>query len=141
MVRQNDICNRSEGDLAMLIYRGVNGPGVDDKGRIFGETGEADASDTQRRADSEFWRIATTKRPRIKLLIIVVQGEIRRIWQVFPEGKWSEENGKVGLPLGEHPLTLDEVRRLYPALGMAVGDWLSRQRGKMREYIPVEGLK
>jgi len=45
---------------------------VDAKGRVYGETGGGDASEAQRRADSEYWRIAEAMRPKIRLLIVIV---------------------------------------------------------------------
>ena len=56
--------------IAMLVYPGP-GRGVDAKGRVYGETGEGDASEAQRRAGSEYWRIAEAMRPKIRLLIVV----------------------------------------------------------------------
>ena len=139
MAPRSAVQDERQNDLAMLIYRGTDGPSVDDKGRIFGETGESDASAAQRRADSEFCRIAEAKRPRIKLLIVIVRGKVRRIWPVIPTDPWTEEDGKVGLPLGKYPLTPEQVRSRYPALGIAVGDERPRQQGKMREYVPICG--
>jgi len=45
---------------------------VDAKGRVYGETGEGDASEAQRRADSEYWRIAEAMRPKIRRCILIV---------------------------------------------------------------------
>ena len=131
--------NQRRDEVAMLIYRGAEGPRIDDQGRVYGETGLGDAGKIQRRADSEFWRIAEAMRSKIRLLIVVVQGEVRRIWPVMPADTWKEENGKVALPLGERPLEPEEVRTRYPALGIAVGDQIPRQQGKMREYVPIDG--
>ena len=70
---------------------------------------------------------------------MVVQGEVPRIWPVNPTDPWTEEDGKVSLPLGECPLTPEEVRSRYPALGIALGDERPRQQGKIREYVTVRG--
>jgi len=114
---------------------------VDAKGRVYGETGEGDASEAQRRADSEYWRIAEAMRPKIRLLIVIVLGEVRRIWPVMLVEAWAEEDGKVALPRGERPLTSEEVRTRYPALGMAVGGERPMRQGLMREYVPVDGTQ
>jgi len=112
---------------------------VDAKGRVYGETGEGDATEAQRRADSENWRIAEAMRPKIRLLIVIVVGEVRRIWPVMLVETWAEEDGKVALPRGERPATPEEVRTRYPALGMAVGGERPMRQGLMREYVPVDG--
>jgi len=114
---------------------------VDAKGRAYGETGEGDASEAQRRADSEYWRIAEAMRPKIRLLIVIVVGEVRRIWPVMLVETWAEEDGEVALPRGERPLTPEEVGTRYPALGMAVGGERPMRQGLMREYVPVDGTQ
>ncbi len=127
-------------EIAMLVYRGP-GRQVDADGRVYGETSEGDASDAQRRADSGYWRIAEAARPKIRLLIVIVQGKVRRIWPVMSVETWAEEDGKVALPLDERPLTPEEVRTRYPALGIAVGDERPPRQGLMREYVPVDGTQ
>jgi hypothetical protein len=125
------------GDLAMLIYRGA-GSGSDDDGRAYGETGQDDA--TQRLADGRWWRVAKASRSKIRLLIVVDRGHVRRIWPVKEDAVWEENpDGKVALPLGERPMTAQEVEERYPALGIRLGDHRPMQRGKLREYIPVDG--
>ena len=125
-------------EIAMLIYRGPDpSPGID--GRIYGETGEGDDSPNQRWADAHWWRIAAARRPKIRLLIVVVRGQVRRIWPVMPAENWEENaSGKVALPLGERPLTRDEVQQRYPALHIAVGDKRPARQGLMREYVQVD---
>jgi hypothetical protein len=98
-------------EIAMLVYWDP-GRQVDADGRVCGETSEGDASEAQRRADSEYRRIAEAARPKIRLLIVIVQGKVRRIWPVMPAETWAEEDGKVALPLDERPLT---PRRSVPA--------------------------
>ncbi|MGW1498877.1 hypothetical protein ACWCQW_09950 [Streptomyces mirabilis] len=127
------------GEIAMVIYRNEGG-GVDAEGRLFGETGGND--DTQRDADGPYWRVAKASRPKIRLLVIVVAGEVRRIWPVDPSDAWVEQpggSGKVALPLGEHPLKPEEVRALYPDFGIAVGDQRPMRQGLLREYVPLDG--
>jgi hypothetical protein len=126
-------------EIALVIYRGPD-PSPDIDGHIYGETGDPDGSPGQRWADAHWWRIAIARRPEIRLLIVVVQGEVRRIWPVMPAETWEEDaTGKVALPLGERPLTPDEVRQRCPSLGIAVGDHRPARQGLMREYIPVDG--
>lgn len=127
------------GEIALVIYRGPDpSPLID--GHIYGETGEGDDSANQRWADAHWWRIASARRRHIRLLIVVVKGEVRRIWQVVPSETWEEDaNGKVALPLGERPLSPGDVRQSYPALGIAVGDQRPARQGLMREYVSVDG--
>lgn len=132
-------------EVAMVIYRGP-GPRVDPDGRIYGETGEvgtADPDDEQRWADSHWWRIATDMRPKIRLFIVVVQGEVRRIWPVMPvpAEDWEQDRGKVAVPLGEHTLTPEQIRADFPSLGIAVGDQRPMRQGLMREYVPAGGRR
>ncbi|MFE4264497.1 hypothetical protein [Streptomyces sp. NPDC056883] len=122
-------------DLAMVIYRGV-GTGTDDDGRVYGETGLDDA--TQRLADGRWWRIAQVSRTRIRLLVVVDRGQVRRVWPVKAGGTWEvSADGKVALPLAEHPLTGQELAVRYPALGINLGDHRPMRRGLLREYVPV----
>lgn len=125
-------------EIAFVIYRGPDPSPVID-GHIYGETGEREDSPGQRWADAHWWRIALAARPKIRLLIVVVSGEVRRIWAVMAAATWEEDaSGKVALPLGERPLTPDEVRQRYPTLGIAVGDQRGGRQGLMREYVPVD---
>jgi hypothetical protein len=127
------------GDLAMVIYRGA-GTGTDDDGRAYGETGQDDA--TQRLADGRWWRVAKGSRTKIRLLVVVDRGRVRRIWPVVEDAVWEEAtDGKVALPLAVRPLTSQEVSDRYPALGLNLGDQRPMQRGKLREYIPIDGAE
>jgi Ni,Fe-hydrogenase III small subunit len=123
----------------MVIYRGPEpSPGID--GHTYGETGEPDDSPVQRWADAHWWRIRVDKHPKIRLLIVVVSGELRRIWPVELTSNWEQEpGGKIALPLGARPLTSDEVHERYPGLGITIGDHRPSRQGLMREYVPVDG--
>jgi hypothetical protein len=127
-------------EVAFVVYRGPDPSPVID-GHVYGETGAGDASAAQRWADAHWWRIAATMRPKIRLLIVVVKGRVRRIWEVMPAGDWEVDplSGKVGLPLAERPLTPDEVGQGYPDLGISVDDERPARQGLMREYVPVRG--
>jgi hypothetical protein len=122
-------------ELAMVIYRG-DGAAYDDQGRPYGEVGDGDI-EVQRRADSEWWRVAKTAQPKIKVLVVVVAGTVTRIWPVEARDQWDQEAGKVALPLGPTPLTPDEVARLYPELGLNYDDHRAMRRGLLREYLPL----
>jgi hypothetical protein len=126
------------GDLAMVIYRGAV-TGTDDDGRTYGETGLGDAA--QRLADGRWWRVAKASRSKIRLLVVVDRGHVRRIWPVEEGGAWKEDSdGKVALPLASQPLTAEQVAERYPALGVNLGDHRPMQRGKLREYVPIDGI-
>jgi hypothetical protein len=126
------------GELAMVVYRGV-GTATDEDGRVFGETGEDDASEGQRLADDRWWRVAKASQKRIRLLIVVGSGRVRRIWEVEQKPDWERgPGGKVALPLGPHPLTPQEVADRYPDLGVAVDDERRMRQGLLREYIPLD---
>ena len=124
--------------IAMLVYPGP-GRGVDAKGRVYGETGEGDASEAQRRAGSEYWRIAEAMRPKIRLLI-VVQGEVRRIGPVMPVDLVGGRRKGCAAP-GRAPA--DPRGGPYPLPGArhAVGGERPMRQGLMREYAPVDGTQ
>ncbi|MFF2078366.1 hypothetical protein ACFVXG_26870 [Kitasatospora sp. NPDC058162] len=84
-------------ELAMVVYRGT-GIGYDEDGRPYGELGDEDPS-AQQVADSRWWRVAKATRPRIKALVVVTAGTVTRIWQVQPGAPWTEQDGKVAIPL------------------------------------------
>jgi hypothetical protein len=124
-------------EVAFVIYRGPD-PSPVIGGHVYGETGGGDYSPDQRWADAHWWRIAKAMRPRIRLLVVVVRGEVRRIWEVMPGADWEEDTGgKSGIPLGERPLTPDEIRDRYPKFNLAVGDVRPARQGLMREYVPL----
>ncbi|WP_371801559.1 hypothetical protein OHA38_43365 (plasmid) [Streptomyces sp. NBC_01732] len=126
-------------DLAMVIYRGGAGTGTDADGRVYGETGQDDAA--QRLADGRWWRVAQASRRKIRLLIVVDRGQVRRIWPVREDVDiWEESaDSRVAFPLGERPLTQQELDARYPALGICLGDHRPARRGLLREYVPIDG--
>jgi len=64
---------------------------------------------SQRWADAHRRGIAIAQRPKIRLLVVAVSGEVRRIWPVVPDEAWEKDaSGKVVLPLGSRPLIPDE---------------------------------
>jgi hypothetical protein len=128
------------GELAMVVYRGA-GTATDADGRVYGETGQGDASQDQLLADGRWWRVAKASRKRIRLLIVVASGRVCRIWEVEPNREWDPDpggGGKVALPLGPRPLAPQEVADRYPDLGVAVGDERRMRQGLLREYIPLD---
>ncbi|MFI6587449.1 hypothetical protein [Embleya sp. NPDC050493] len=127
------------GDLAMVVYRGPGAGGTDDDGRAYGETGTGDASPTQQEADGAWWRVAKASRPKIRALVVVDRGVVVRVWPVDPTRAWLERDGRVALPLGDRPLTADEIATRYPSLGIALGDERPMRRGLLREYVALDG--
>jgi len=74
---------------------------------IKGETGQTDA--VQREADSRYWS-ASPCRPCVRLLIVIADGVVCRIWPVDAGTEWIAEPGgtrKFILPLAGHPLDHD----------------------------------
>jgi hypothetical protein len=126
-------------EVAFVIYRGP-APSPVINGHVYGEIGQVGPD--QRWADAHWWRIARAMRPMIRLLIIVVNGEVTRIWEVLSAEHWEEDpegSGKVGIPLANSPLTPQEVLRDYPDLGIALNDRRPARQGLMREYVPIRG--
>lgn len=126
-------------DIAMVVYRNHAGR-VDDDDRAYGEVGPDLVA--QRNADRCWWRVDKRQRQHIKLLIVIDRGECRRIWPVDPSGHWEPKGDSstfVALPLGERPLTPDQVRTDFPELGITIGNERPMRQGLMREYIPIDG--
>lgn len=126
-------------DFAMVVYRNATGR-VDDDGRPFGETDGA-GDGVQRTADAQWWRVDQQQRPKIKLLVVVFRGEVRRIWRVLPDRPWpSKGDGStfVEVPVEDVPLTHEEVREHYPDLGLNLGDKRAMRQGLIREYLALD---
>ena len=128
--------------IAMVIYRNEVTSVDHVSGRLFGETGGG--HDVQRDADSGYWRVAKARQSQIRLLVVVVTGQVRRIWPVLPEREWVQQpdgSGRVAIPLGECPLSPSEVLELHPGLGIAEGDVRPMRQGLLREYVPLDGTR
>jgi hypothetical protein len=59
---------------------------------------------------------------------------------VVPAERWERDatGEKVALPLGERPLTAQEVAERYPNLGLSLEDERPMRQGLLREYIPID---
>ncbi|MFF1733708.1 hypothetical protein [Streptomyces sp. NPDC058247] len=126
-------------DIAMVVYR-RGAELVDDDGRLYGETSHGDAA--QRTADAQWWRVDKKQRPKVRLLVVVFRGEVRRIWRVLPDGQWRPKGDGstfVEVPVEDQPLTAAEVREHYPRLGLNLGGARPMRQGLIREYLPVDG--
>ncbi|WP_145969039.1 hypothetical protein [Streptomyces hyaluromycini] len=131
-VRQRE---RGTSGIVMVVYRGTNTEKVDDKGRLFGETGQGEDSAAQLRADSEWFAVAQDKRETLRAVVYVVEGKVARVREI-EDGEWREEEGKVALPVGP-ALSPAEVRQMFPTLPFNVDSPRPMVRGKIREYIAL----
>ncbi len=125
-------------ELAMVFWRSEDHYGVGEEGYEYGETGKDDAA--QREADRRYWRIDKRVRPNLRLLVAVASGTVARIWPVEPNGEWEESStrpGAVAIPVGDHPLSDEEVRAQYPSLGVVEGDPWPAEQGPNRRYVTL----
>ncbi|EWM15292.1 hypothetical protein KUTG_05596 [Kutzneria sp. 744] len=91
-----------QGDVALIVYRGKDVAGVDDDGRPYGETSQAEA--VQLDADRKYWPLANAKKNALKAIVYVVNGKVKRIRAVDPNGKWiPTPTGTPPPPTGTSP--------------------------------------
>jgi hypothetical protein len=85
----------------------------------------------QLEADRKWWPIGEPRQPRVKGIIYVVNGVVRRIRRVDPEGKWrKDDRGYVDVPVSG-PLDDVQIAREFPTLPFRVGD----ERPRIRKYV------
>jgi DNA invertase Pin-like site-specific DNA recombinase len=127
----------SQGDLALIVYRGKGTAGVDRNGRPYGETGMDESA--QLDADRKYWPIAAAKKDSLKAIVYVVDGVVERVRRVDAHGSWTADPGRRAtgttywdIPLTA-PLTPEQITEQLPTLGLQLGDQIPTQRGKLRE--------
>ena len=126
-------------DVAMVVYRNTAGRADGDGGH----NGDVEQEDRRvhREADARWWRVDQQQRAKIKLLVVVSRGEVRRIWRVLSDRPWhpkDDGSAYVEVPVEDTPLTADEVRMHYPDLGLNLGDPRPMRQGLIREYLPLD---
>ncbi|MGW4094451.1 recombinase family protein [Nocardia sp. NPDC004750] len=120
-------------DCALLIYRNSKTK-VDSGNRRYGETNASER--VQLEADRKWWPIADTRRRHLKALVYVVDGYVKRVRAVDPDGHWqADDRGYWDVPVGP-PLSDTEVATLFGA-HLQLGEWRLPVKGKLRECIPL----
>lgn len=121
--------------VVMVVYRGPHTEKIDADGRVYGETGEDEESETQRDADRMWFTIAKDKWDILRAVAYVADGQVVRVREIV-DGDWNEDSGKVALPVGP-PLSPTELAKKFPTLPFTIGSPRPMVRGKIREYIAL----
>jgi DNA invertase Pin-like site-specific DNA recombinase len=122
-------------DCVLVVYRNTRSGKVDQSNRRYGETGQSE--NVQLEADRKWWPIASTRRPRVKAIVYVVDGVVARVRGIDPAGTWEEDDrGFVDAPVTS-PLSEAQIAKQLPTLSLQLGDARPRIRGRIREYLPL----
>ena len=123
-------------DFVLVVYRNTRPGKIDrDTNRRYGETGASEA--VQFEADRKWFNIGAPQRSRLKGIVYVVDGIVRRVRGVDPDGTWHyDDRGFADIPVTA-PLTDVEIARRLPTLPLRPGDQRPHVKGKIREYLPV----
>lgn len=126
----------SGGDCVMVVYRSTRGRKVDaGTNRRYGETGALDS--VQIEADSKWFNIGVSRRPRLKAIVYVVDGVVERVRSVDPDGAWKyDDRGYADVPVSG-PLNDLQIAQQFPTLGIQLKDARPHVKGKIREYVSL----
>jgi hypothetical protein len=120
---------------ALVVWRKDRALLDDPTGRWYGETGQAEQ--VQEEADRMWWPIARWRIPNLKALVVVTDGRVHRIREVFgvdEETTVAGDNGKLALRVGT-PLEPEQLANRLPGLPFALGDAHPAVQAQMREYV------
>ncbi|QMU68380.1 hypothetical protein GXP74_09205 [Streptacidiphilus sp. P02-A3a] len=120
---------------ALVVWRKGVSLLADPTGRWYGETGRDEQ--VQREADRMWWPIARWRIPNLKALVVVNDGRVHRIREVYgvdEESTAAGDTGKLALNVSG-PLTPERLAERLPGLPMALGDAHPAVQGRMREYV------
>lgn len=120
---------------ALVVWRKNVTLLADPTGRWYGETGRDEQ--VQREADRMWWPIARWRIPNLKALVVVNDGRVRRIREVFGVDEERTTAGDAGMLALEvsAPLALHWLTERLPGLPFALGDAHPAVQGRMREYV------
>jgi hypothetical protein len=123
------------GDRYALVVWRKNALLHDPTGRWYGETG--DDEQVQLEADRMWWPIARWRIPNLKALVVIVDGQVHRMREVFgvdEETTATGDNGKLALRLSA-PLAPEEQAERLSGLPFTLGDACPAVQGRLREYV------
>lgn len=119
---------------ALMTWRGDGRVQRDEDGRLYGETGQGE--EIQREADRMWWSIAPWRIDRLKAIIFITDGKVRRIREVH--GVDEETTGdslKLALNVSA-PLTEDEIAERLPRLREKLdAEQRDAIQGRLRKYL------
>jgi len=120
---------------ALVVWRKSVALLADPTGRWYGETGRDEQ--VQQEADRMWWPIARWRIPNLKALVVVNDGRVHRIREVFgvdEESTAAGDTGKLALEVSA-PLAPEQLAERLPGLPFALGDAQPAVQGRMREYV------
>ncbi|MFC1441400.1 caspase family protein [Streptacidiphilus sp. N1-10] len=121
---------------ALVVWRKSVTLLADPTGRWYGETGRDEQ--VQQEADRMWWPIARWRIPNLKALVVVSDGRVHRIREVFgvdEERTAAGDNGKLALQVSAPLLAPERLAERLPGLPFALGDAHPAVQGRMREYV------
>ncbi|MFJ9551285.1 hypothetical protein [Streptomyces erythrochromogenes] len=123
--------------VVMVVYRGRHTTKVDEDGRVYGEMGHGEDSDSQLEADRKWFKISPGHQGTLLAVVYISDGTVVRVREV-QDGpwEWEQDGEKAALPLGA-PLTAAELAERFPTLPFTLGATHPMVRGKIREYISL----
>ncbi|MEY9935902.1 caspase domain-containing protein [Streptacidiphilus sp. MAP5-3] len=120
---------------ALVVWRKSRALLDDPTGRWYGETQRGEQA--QEEADRMWWPIARWRIPNLKSLVVVTDGRVHRIREVFgvdEETTSAGDNGKLALRVSA-PLEPERLADRLPGLPFALDDAHPAVQGRMREYV------
>ncbi|MFE7802529.1 hypothetical protein [Nocardia sp. NPDC057440] len=123
---------------ALIIYRNSKTKVDPDGNRRYGETNASEK--VQLEADRKWWPIADARRRHLKAIAYYVDGYLKRVRAVDPDGRWqADDRGYWDVPVGP-PMSEVEIAAMFGP-HLQLGEWRLPVKGKLREYIPIQPPK
>lgn len=122
--------------VALMIWRKEQDQ-VDEDGRRYGETGAGE--DVQLDADRMWWPIARWRVNELKALVFIVNGEVRRVREVYGiDEEATGDSTSLALSVGPPLVTEGEVTERLPTLWQKLrAENLEGVQGRMRKYLDL----
>lgn len=121
---------------ALMIWRKEQDQ-VDEDGRRYGETRAGE--DVQLDADRMWWPIARWRVNELKALVFIVNGEVRRVREVWGiDEEATGDSTSLALIVGPPLVTEGEITERLPTLWQKLSaENLESVRGRMRKYLDL----
>lgn len=122
--------------IALMIWRKERDR-IDEDGRRYGET-EA-GEDVQVDADRMWWPIARWRVNELKALVFIVNGEVRRVREVYGiDEETTGDSTSLALSVGPPLVTEAEITERLPTLWRKLNaENLESVQGRMRKYLDL----
>lgn len=118
---------------ALMLWRNAGHARRDLDDRLYGDTGQGE--DVQFAADRMWHAVARWRVPRLKALIIITDGKVNCIREVYGIGEdTTRDSPKVALRVSP-PLASDEIARRMPTLPVKLDDERPAARGPHYKYL------